>query len=787
MMRVKSYPVFVIFVALLIAGLMPAMVLAAEWSFVSLPDMFNSDIADLSGGTDAAVAALYDSNYASNLIQAAGWPSASGGKNGVTAAMATVYNQLIQEMVTNSGGSPEAFVVAGDLLNGRWFNPNTLNMFDPGGTTFGKLNNAADVYYTWYWELFRQNGIDTIIAAIGDHDIGDNDWGTGSEKANHVDTMKVAFGRNMVDPLNLPATWNGISSTAPEGAGEYDEGSFVIQINNVLFVTIDAFEYEGGSTSLHYRYGAVDGDVSGDIADPCTHLGWLEKILSAADDDPTVDHVIVQAHPPTLPGCRKQASSGMMITKREDSPFWQTLQKHSHQKGGKVRFYFSGEVHTTTASKDPESDIIQLVHGNPPLGNGSGNYVVFRVNKDTIELDLYQFDLDSTGGGTYWQPSSTNSTGCGSMTAGEKTGTMVLDVSGAETTYQTTGWLDIVNPKGLLIHFTFDETYNGNQSNTGDLSNLFYSGAINGDPCTVPGKLGNAMSFDNNGDYYKTAGGLAPISEGQQRSVTGWFKSNYTDVNSSQWETLLGYGQNEINNGEFNVRVAGGTIHLHVDSSTYSYTDNGVSTVYDGQWHHCAVVLPEEHYNNLSDVKFYIDGVEYSGVLNGGTDVPIRTYPGSKSNIHIGTDAENNTGNTRNFNGLIDDVSLWGAVLNAAEINALINAAEEAGLQYAADDMAELFELFDAGEGTVTIGSDVWTTTGNLAGSAGDVVALGSKYGIILDGSGNGVVQICADKPQSDVASAYGVIPDCSVDAYDLAHLALNWLSCGLEPAGACN
>ena len=51
------------------------------WTFVSSPDMFNSDIADLSGGADASIAALYDASYASNLVQAAGWPGASGGVN----------------------------------------------------------------------------------------------------------------------------------------------------------------------------------------------------------------------------------------------------------------------------------------------------------------------------------------------------------------------------------------------------------------------------------------------------------------------------------------------------------------------------------------------------------------------------------------------------------------------------------------------------------------------------------------------------------------------------------
>ena len=50
-----------------------------------------------------------------------------------------------------------------------------------------------------------------------------------------------------------------------------------------------------------------------------------------------------------------------------------------------------------------------------------------------------------------------------------------------------------------------------------------------------------------------------------------------------------------------------------------------------------------------------------------------------------------------------------------------------------------LFDLFDAQQGEVTIGSLDWTYTTGLNGAGGDVQELGDRIAIQLDNSGNGV------------------------------------------------
>ena len=744
---------------------------AQSWTFVSSPDWFNSDVGDLSGGTDASVAALYDASYASHLVQAAGWPGASGGKNGVTAQMATVYNQIIQEMVTQAGGSPQAFLAAGDLINGRWFNTNTLNMFDPGGTNAGKLNAAADVYFSWYRELFRQNGISTVIGALGDHDIGDNDWGTGSNKAIHVPTMKAAFGRNMVDPLSLPPI-NGVSARAPTGTG-YEFGSFAKQINNVLFLTVDVFEYVNSSTNLHYRYGAVDADVTGDVNNPNTHLGWIEAILTAADADTSIDHVILQGHAPILAGVRKQSSSGMMMRNREDSGLWQVMRNHSHRHGGKVRLYFGGEVHTTTATKDPASDIVQLVHGSPPIGTGSGDYVVFTVDEDQITAELRFFDLTGGTGETYWQPSKVNSTGPSGFSSSTNEGTLIIDTSGPTSTYQTSGWLNLVRNRGVLAYYDFDESGSPTFfSNSGSLGNLYYGGNKNGNPTTVTGKFGNALDFDNTGDFVKTAGGLAPITEGQERTVSAWIKTTTTE-----FDAILSYGQDNRPNGEFNLRLANGNLQLNIDNNIHAFADNN-PLINDGQWHHVAVVLPNKHENRLSDTLLYVDGVQYSARLSSSNN-PIRTYAGSASNIYIGADAENLDSN-HHFDGVIDEAALWGSALTPGKVRSLYTAGNHVSLGYTTLQMEMLFELFDEQSGHREIRASTWVNTSGLAGAAGDVIQIDSNtLAIVLDDDGHGVIQatdpaIIQTQPQSKLVFSSEAV-SLVVEADSISPITYRW------------
>ena len=708
------------------------------WSFVSSPDIFNSDIADFSGGTISVINSTFPDPdaYAEAMSELTAPCFAQFGRNGITVEMAKTYNRLLDEMQSNAGGSCNTFLVAGDLVSGHWpGNPKLIDNF--GGNDISEaIDRAADIFYSWHRELFRQHGFINYIAAIGDHDIGDNNWPAGSVKEINVGRMKQAFGRTIVDPLGLPKRWNGISSFAPAGKGCYNEGSYVKQVNNVLFVTVDVFRWEPAArpSVLHPWYGAISPEITGSVGNLDSHLGWLDAVLTAADADPAVDHVIVQGHTPVLPSVRKQSSSGMMMQQRDDSPFWHVLRAHEHRNGGKLRLYFGGEVHTTTATKDIKSDIVQLAHGNPPVHKGETNYVVFEVEGKRILARLYRVNLNGDGG-NYWQLGKPKSEGVGSMTPGELAGTLTIDASGPATAYSNSGYLSFVDYRGLILNYAFDEGEASIEyTNSGSLQDLYYNAIGKGDSTTQPGKIGRALSTNGNGDYVLTDGGLAPISEGEQRTVGAWIKTTHRGT-----QAVFGYGQKKVDNGEFNLQLDDGALQLFVDGADggrVATADN--PAINDGKWHHVAIVLPDAHDNTLGDVIFYVDGRRYEATTPYPSQ-PIRTFAGSKSKIYVGANAENQT-TSQNFAGMIDDVAVWGTALAPAKLRALYAAGSYPGLEIETLAMEALFDLFDARHGSVFAKGIKWTWVSGLAGSGGEVIEFGDgQMAIVLDDSGNGV------------------------------------------------
>lgn len=608
----------------------------APWVFVSSPDMFNSDIGDLSGGTPG-------------VPKAPGFDAVQ--KNSITPQMDAVYDKLVREMASHD---PEAFLVAGDLINGRWpqNRKNMIAMFDPEGQDLAvAIDRACEIYYAWYRQLFTRNGIPLVIAAIGDHEIGDNDWKAGDVRSKYVINLKKGFGDYMVEPLGVSRQVAGVPAR-PYGT-QYEHGSYAYQLKNVLFVTVDIFRQDDPGRNIHFRSGSVSADIEG------AHLAWLEAVLAAADGDASVDHVIVQAHTPTLPAVRKQSSSGMMTVGREHGRFWTALREHSHDRGGKVRFYFGGEVHSVTATKDQGSDLVQLVHGNPPVGGGGGNYIVFTVRPDRIDARLYQFDLSADGQHKYWQPSGKTLAGPDTIAPGEQTGSLTIHTGGTSTEYETGGWLEFIDYHQDLIRFSFDEAAGIGFANAGAMGNLEYVGVKHGDASAAPGKVGQAIALDGEGDYVRS--GMIPITEDTARSLAAWVRTDAAGAG-----TVMGMGMAKAKHGKFNVQLIDGRLALELHKGVTA-TAAGAPAVNDGRWHHVAVVWPGGEGRTLKDTVFYIDGRPYAA-QTGHPDAAVQTFPGYKSHVHIGSANESKA---PYFAGLIDEPVLWGRALSDLEVAAL--------------------------------------------------------------------------------------------------------------------
>ncbi len=224
-----------------------------EWTFVSSPDWLNTDIADLSGAT-------------SGVPAAPGWADgASDGRNGVTPAMEAVYGQIVAEMAADG---PELFVVAGDLINGRWYDEAFLDMFAPvTRSREAGISAAGGVYYRWYRSLLGQYGLGTVIGAVGDHELGDDPWPAGDEKSVYLGDMRSAFAREIVDVLPLAPSLGGVP-VRPAGTA-FAGTSYAHQHRNVLFVSVDVFRQPAIDTDVHPILGTVVPSVEG------AHLdGW---------------------------------------------------------------------------------------------------------------------------------------------------------------------------------------------------------------------------------------------------------------------------------------------------------------------------------------------------------------------------------------------------------------------------------------------------------------------------------------------------------------------------------
>ncbi len=126
------------------------------------------------------------------------------------------------------------------------------------------------------------------------------------------------------------------------------------------------------------RNAGKHGSVQSEVVD--AHLEWLEEELLMAERDPKITNVIVQGHAPVLQPVRKRSSSGMLLDKGQNSPFWQVMKKHG------VDLYLAGEVHDVTASRDETT--VQISHGGIIGYQRYASFLVGTVYSDSIELNV---------------------------------------------------------------------------------------------------------------------------------------------------------------------------------------------------------------------------------------------------------------------------------------------------------------------------------------------------------------------------------------------------------------
>jgi len=194
-------------------------------------------------------------------------------------------------------------------------------------------------------------------------------------------------------------------------------------------------------------------------------------------------------------------------------------------------------------------------------------------------------------------------------------------------------------------------------------------GTLMGGPQWVSeGYDGGALEFDGTDDYVNIDGykGITATNDVQPAfSIACWLKTN-GDGTMVSW----GSGDGTPVGGQYlTFRIDGGRLRSeHGDGNL-----RGNTYVDDGEWHHCALTVVEGGNLRVPNTILYVDGQEDT-VFSGSDNIYNLT---ADANVSIGRQAHSDD---RFFDGIIDDVRIYNAVLSEAEVAYLGLSAHRANL-----------------------------------------------------------------------------------------------------------
>lgn len=559
----------------------------------------------------------------------------------------------VKMMKEKFGG--DLIMLPGDSNDGHWDRDSFIQKNFPGSTAEESILQAGQLCYGGMIDAFRKGGYNRLLMAVGDHEVGDNPWPSGST----ISYMQPVFRKVFADAFNRDPDGGklrytrsvGNAPARPEGT-PYEETSYAYRHKNVLFVTVDVFHQESPNKTIG-REGSVTGAVTG------KHLKWLDRVLAEGRKDPTIDYIFVQGHLPVIYPVRKVNSSGMMMDEGVDCTFWKTLRKH------KVDIYFAGEVHANTVTKDPESDLIQVVS----RGNFFNNILTVDVHPDRLDLTTFNQTGEKPSKGFY-----------------NPYGKLTIEKSGGKKTFRAEGRLAFVNPQGLQLYFPFEKQYKAKELNILEVR----SRKIQGIPCDKeflnkggfgeqysllaktrglqPGKFGSGVALDENSRLMVWS--MGPVGNGHAVSFAGWIKT--ADTNHCVLMNTAAIW-NKRNKQFFNINLNRGALEVMTSVDDALITSR--ANLADNQWHHVAVVMPHD-LCKLSEVKLYIDGEAQQTELK-GSDAPINTDQAVRISFGgWGNSWENfQKMPVQAYTGMLDELALWTRALNDKEINALASGA----------------------------------------------------------------------------------------------------------------
>ena len=290
--------------------------LSPDLRLLSSPDFLNNDVGDLAAGP--------------------GFWSKQNPLTRTTNSTNAAYEVALDRIMDDwQSLDPDAVLVAGDLVDGRWgYDDHDSGNFGPVDTRAERrkaVRRAARTYYPQWKQRFTDHDL-AVFPAMGDHEYGDNPWPRRKRALARV--FKAEFARE----FTTDAAGRPLIADHPRGPARLTAYA-ARPTSDVQVVTLDVFDITPARAKVQ-----VDRQ----------QMKWLRDVLRKARRD-DVHWVVVQAHTPILYPVRTRASSRLHYPGGSKSQLWKVFKRFG------VDLYFAGEVHDTTAAQS--DGIVQISHG----------------------------------------------------------------------------------------------------------------------------------------------------------------------------------------------------------------------------------------------------------------------------------------------------------------------------------------------------------------------------------------------------------------------------------------
>jgi hypothetical protein len=243
-----------------------------------------------------------------------------------------------------------------------------------------------------------------------------------------------------------------------------------------------------------------------------------------------------------------------------------------------------------------------------------------------------------------------------------------LSLGEIKTLYKLGQNKDAVSPtKSLTSNLVGYWTLDGNKTNwvtgtTQDSSVNGNSGILRRLSTTtspVPGKIGQALKFNDANTYVDLGTPSALNSLQVPMTITGWFKQLSS---SPSLQTIFGQYNNTSGHKLLKlIRLDSGVLKYYGSTAAGSFQSFGTFTPSINTWHFFAVTVS----GSVSPVvKIYLDSSSESttfAALSSTPDTTVATYIG----------ANESAPNNEMFSGIIDDIRVYNRALSDSEINQL--------------------------------------------------------------------------------------------------------------------